>query len=141
METGMHRTTPKVRRFASALLAAGVLAAVGAGSASAATTHYTTEYTSEYGKVLCTGRLVVNSKYPGNATEGGKEVERCISQEPNGKLTGYFTPGEEYTGYWESDYYATIGQPGVHPSSVLIKVAKNFKSFRVVSAVYPVKEA
>jgi hypothetical protein len=113
--------------------AAVALAATPAGAATTKTP-YVTDYTSAYGAVHCEGKLIVSKKYPG----GGKEVEKCTSTEPGGKLTGYFTPGQEYTGYWESDYYATVGKPGVQPSSVLIKVAKNFKSFRVVSAVYPV---
>jgi hypothetical protein len=134
----------KMARFA-AVLAVGLVAAVSAGSAGAAPTTrtpFTTEYTSAYGKVLCTGTIAVNSiKFPGNATEGGREKEKCVSQEPGGKLTGYFTAGETYEGYWESDYYATIGESGVQPSSVVIHVAKSFKSFRVVSAIYPVKAA
>jgi hypothetical protein len=128
----------RAARLMVAALAAGMLAAVAAGPASASSTHYETNYSSAYGAVHCVGRLVTNKKYPSNATEGGKEVERCTSTEPGGKLTGYFTAGEEYTGYWESDYYATIGEPGVQPTSVLIKVAKNYKSFRVVRAIYPV---
>jgi hypothetical protein len=139
----MHSITfPRLGRLTAALATAGLLTAVGAASAGAAPTKtpYTTEYTSDYGKVLCTGILSTSSKYPGNGTEGGREREKCVSQEPGGKLTGYFTAGEEYKGYWESDYYTTIGEPGVQPSSVTIKVAKNFKSFRVVSAVYPVSQ-
>jgi hypothetical protein len=126
----------RLAKFAAAFFAASALVAVAAGTASAATsTPYTTDYTSAYGSVHCVGTLRVSKAHPGNATEGGREVERCTSTEPNGKLTGYFTPGETYTGYWESDYYATIGKPGVQPSSVTIKVAKNFKWF-IVRAVY-----
>jgi hypothetical protein len=138
----MHSNTfPRLGRITAALATAGLIAAVGAGSAAASTntkTPYTTEYTSDYGKVLCTGTIVTNRTYPGTPTEGGREKEKCVSQEPGGKLTGYFTAGEEYKGYWESDYYTTIGEPGVQPTSVTIKVAKNFKSFRVVSATYAV---
>jgi hypothetical protein len=140
----MHSITfSRLGRLTAALATAALIAAIGTASASAAATKtpYTTEYTSDYGKVLCTGILSTSSRYPGNATEGGREREKCVSQEPGGKLTGYFMPGEEYKGYWESDYYTTIGEPGVQPTSVTIKVAKNFKSFRVVSAIYPVKES
>ncbi|HEX4483271.1 MAG TPA: hypothetical protein VH081_05745 [Solirubrobacteraceae bacterium] len=140
----MHgKTSANAAKLASATLAACLISALGAGAASAATTRtpFTTEYTSAYGKVQCVGTLTVDKKYPANATEGGLEREKCTSQEPGGKLAGYFSAGEEYTGYWESDYYATIGEFGVQPSSVEIKVAKSFKSFKVISAVYPVKEA
>lgn len=129
-------TSARRRALAVGLLATGALA-LGVAPASAKLTRYTTEYSSAYGKVLCVGNLRVNAEYPGNATEGGREHERCTSQEPGGKLTGYFSPGEEYHGYWESDYYATIGRVGVQPSSVTIKVAKSFRSFTVVSAIYP----
>jgi hypothetical protein len=126
----------RLGRLTAAALTTTAALALAASSAGAATTKtpFVTDYTSAYGAVHCVGKLVVSTKSPG----GGKEVEKCTSTEPDGKLTGYFTPGQEYTGYWESDYYATVGKPGVQPSSVLIKVAKNFKSFRVVSAVYPV---
>lgn len=131
-------TSARLRALASGLLVIVILAACAAtAAAETIVTHYTTEYTSAYGKVLCTGTLVTNKRYPGDATEGGREREKCNSQEPGGKLTGYFTPGETYTGYWESDYYATIGRDGVQPTSVTIKVAKSFRSFTVVSAVYP----
>jgi hypothetical protein len=134
----MHGMIPaRLAKLAAALFAATALVAIAAGTAGAATvTQYTTDYSSAYGSVHCVGHIRDSKTYPGNATEGGREVEKCTSTEPEGKLTGYFTPGETYTGYWESDYYATIGQPGVQPSSVVIKVAKNFKSFKV-RAVYP----
>jgi hypothetical protein len=127
-----------VKNLAMSMLLAGVLLTVAAAAASAANTPYETNYSSAYGAVHCVGKLIVNKTYPGNANEGGKEVEKCTSTEPSGKLTGYFSPGEEYTGYWESDYYATIGKFGVQPTSVLIKVSKSFKSFKVRSAIYPV---
>ncbi|SRR5579871_130356 len=130
----------RLGRLTAAALTTAAFAALAATSAGAATTRtpYVTDYTSAYGAVHCAGKLIINSTNPGNATEGGREVEKCTSTEPGGKLTGYFTPGQEYTGYWESDYYATISEFGVQPTSILIKVSKNFKSFRVVSAVYPV---
>lgn len=133
----MSGVIPRIVRLATALLTTGIVVAVMAVPASATTkTSYVTDYASAYGAVHCVGKLRIDKKYPGNATSGGLEQEKCVSTEPSGKLTGYFTPGEEYTGYWESDYYATIAEPGVQPSSVVIKVAKNFKSFRV-RAVYP----
>jgi hypothetical protein len=129
------------RRLSLAFTAVAIVAIATGGSASAESMKpvrhtYTTDYTSAYGAVSCTGTLVTSAAYPGNATEGGREVEKCVSTEPGGKLTGYFTPGQEYEGYWESDYYATIGEFGVQPTSVLIKVSKSFKSFKVVKAVY-----
>ncbi len=131
-------TSARLRALASGLLVGGILAASAATAAAETTvTHYTTEYASAYGAVSCVGTLKTSKLYPGNATEGGREREKCTSREPGGKLTGYFTPGETYTGYWESDYYATIGRDGVQPSSITIKVAKNFRSFTVISAVYP----
>ena len=134
----MQGTTPaRFAKFVAALFAAAALVAVAAGTASAAATPYTTDYTSEYGSVHCVGKLHISKARPGNANEGGFETEKCTSTEPNGKLTGYFNAGETYTGYWESDYYNSIGKPGMHPSSVIIKVARNFESFRV-KALYPV---
>jgi hypothetical protein len=131
-------------RVAGVLLAVACVAAIAAMPASAATvTEANFEYGpnngSAWGNISCHAKLVVSKKYPSEgANEGGKEVEKCVSTEPGGKLTGFFTPGEEYHGYWESDFYhfATAENTSKLPSSVTIKVAKSFRSFRVV-AIYP----
>jgi hypothetical protein len=136
---GVSITT--ARKLVVVGLAAVMVAAITAASASAAgkyeTKSYEANYTSAYGSVHCVGKFKVSKSYPGDMEEGGREHEVCKSTEPGGKLTGYFHPGETYTGYWESDYYATIGKDDVQPTSVEIKVANNFKSFKVIAAVYP----
>ncbi|HEX3910610.1 MAG TPA: hypothetical protein VHW67_07920 [Solirubrobacteraceae bacterium] len=142
----MHRTfSTRLGRLASALLAVACFAAVAAMPAGAATTvteanfEYGPNSGSAWGNVSCHAKLIVSKKFPSNGpNEGGKEVERCVSTESEGKLTGFFTPGEVYDGYWESDYYhfAATENTTKFPSSLTIKVAKNFKSYRVV-ATYP----
>jgi hypothetical protein len=135
----------RLARLAGAVVAAACVVALAAVSASAATTvteanfEYGPNNGSAWGNVSCHAKLVVSKKFPsGGPGEGGKEVEKCVSTEPGGKLTGFFTPGQEYHGYWESDYYhfATAENTTKFPSSLTIKVAKNFKSYRVV-AIYP----
>ena len=74
----------------------------------------------------------------GRPQRGRQGNRACRSTEPGGKLTGYFEPGEIYHGYWESDYYhfGAAENTQKFPSSLTIKVAANFKSYRVI-AVYP----
>jgi hypothetical protein len=134
---------------AGTVLAATCWVAVTAGSATAAVTvhegsfEYGPSNGSAWGNVKCHDKLVVSKNYPSaGPNSGGKEKELCVSTEPGGKLTGYFNPGEEYHGYWESDFYHFLasGFGGENtsklPSTVTIKVAENFKSFKVF-AIYP----
>jgi hypothetical protein len=138
------------RKVGAVLIAGGCLAAVTASPA-LATPPVVKEGNFEYGdgdgsawgNVSCHARLVINKNHPSDGpNEGGKEVEKCVSTEPGGKLTGYFTPGEEYTGYWESDFYHFLApmfggeNTSKLPTTVRIKVAKNFESFHVY-ATYP----
>jgi hypothetical protein len=133
----------RFRRLLTALIAACCIAAIGAGTASAASTIFNFSYNdndgSAWGNVSCHGRILYNKKYPSDGVnEGGKETEKCVSTEPGGKLTGYFEPGEIYHGYWESDYYhfGALENTQKFPSSLTIKVAANFESYKV-TAIYP----
>ncbi len=135
-------------RVASALV---VLCSLLVVAAPAGATQVKKEGTFEYGEgsgsawgnVRCHDVLTISKEYPSDGpNEGGLEREKCVSTEPGGKLTGFFTPGEEYHGYWESDFYHFLApefggeNTQKFPSTLTIKVAKSFKSFRVV-AVYP----
>jgi hypothetical protein len=137
-------------RLGVSLLAACCIAVVAASSAAAAnevkegTFTYNETNGSAWGEVECHAKLIINKKYPSDGpNEGGKETEKCTSLAPGGKLTGYFNPGEEYHGYWESDFYHFVAPtyPGgantsKAPSMLTIKIAKNLKSFKVL-ATYP----
>lgn len=129
------------------LVVCSVLSAVAAPAGAATKKQGTFEYGegmgSAWGNVSCHDTLTISKKYLSNSpNEGGLEREKCVSTEPDGKLTGFFTPGQEYNGYWESDFYhflaPSFGGENTQkfPSTLTIKVAKNFKSFRV-TAVYP----
>ncbi len=139
------------RKVGGVLLVGACLAAVAAAPAGATPIIKEGSFTygpndgSAWGNVSCHAKLVINKKNPSaGPNEGGKESEKCVSTEPEGKLTGYFTPGEEYHGYWESDFYHFLApefggeNTSKLPMTLTIKVAKNFKSFRVY-ATYPEK--
>ncbi len=137
------------RKVGAVLIAGGCFAAMSAPAL--AVTPIVKEGTFEYGEgmgsawgnVSCHAKLTITKNYPSDGpNEGGKEHEKCVSTEPNGKLTGFFTPGQEYTGYWESDFYHFLApqfggeNTSKLPTTVKINVAKNFKSFKVF-ATYP----
>ncbi|HYM54227.1 MAG TPA: hypothetical protein VES97_02610, partial [Solirubrobacteraceae bacterium] len=101
---------------------------------------FETEYNAEgyYGAVKCKGKHQTNERkgYPGNETEGGRDVERCKST--TGKPLVGLTPGETVTlgGWfpgssgWASDYN------GQAASGIEYTVSGAGKSFRLV-AYYP----
>ncbi len=135
------------RKVGALMIAGGCVAAIAAAPAGAATVKegtfsYGDGDGSAWGNVTCKAKLVISKAYPSDGpNEGGKETEKCVSTEPGG-LTGYFTPGSEYHGYWESDFYHFLApefggsNTTKFPSTLTIKVAKNNKSFRVY-ATYP----
>jgi hypothetical protein len=139
----MRQLRTRTGRLLTALVAVLCVAAIGAAAASAHSEIFNFSYNntdgSAWGNVSCHGRIVYSPRYPSDGpNEGGKETELCRSTEPGGKLTGYFEPGEIYHGYWESDYYhfGALENTQKFPSSLTIKVAANFKSYKVF-ARYP----
>jgi hypothetical protein len=133
----------RITRLLTVLVVVGCLAGIGASAASARNEVFHFTYNdndgSAWGNVKCHGRIIYNKKYPSDGpNEGGKETEKCVSTEPGGKLTGFFEPSEIYTGYWESDYYhfGAAENTQKFPSSLTIKVAANFESYKV-TAIYP----
>lgn len=102
---------------------------------------FTAEYDAEayYGAVACKGRHQANEKkdYPGTATEGGRDVERCKST--TGKPLVGLTPGETVelgkgwfpgSSGWDSDYDSQAA------SEIEYTVSSTGKSFKLV-AYYP----
>ncbi len=133
----------KSSTFTAALLASGLLLAVGAVSASAhggSREHFTFTGLSAgefYGPVTCQGVFIVDKANP-----GGKEIERCESNSPSGKLEGLTggevgsgaTGGFPYPGFagWESDDSA---HAGLKTTDFSYKVNKKDTKFKLV-AIY-----
>lgn len=111
-------------------------------SAQRSSTAFEVEYDASgyYGAVKCKGHHVINeANYPGNATEGGRDVEVCKST--TGKPLATLAPGEVGTEFpgsseWESDYFSFVKGLDVRTTNVSYRVSPNGKTFRLV-AVYP----
>ncbi len=102
-----------------------------------------------YGPVSCRGKHQTNEKkgWPGTETEGGREVEKCMST--TGKPLPGMTPGAtDQTSFtnteggtvtgWESDYFREwehIGGVDIY-SGFSYNVSPNGKSFKII-AIYP----
>ena len=136
---------------AAACAAAALTMLVGAGAASAnpgasavkaaATmkTEWTAEYNAEayYGAVKCSGKTIVNKKYP-----GGKEVETCeavsgtLSHMKAGKEQKAFENSEGGSvSEWESD-----SGSGLRTTNYSYKVNKSLTKFKLI-AIYTAPEA
>jgi hypothetical protein len=93
------------------------------------TTYNASEY---YGEVKCTGKHVVNRRYP-----GGRDIETC--EAANGGTLVHMVPGKGQTEFentsggfvtaWDSDYN------NVETHEFTYTVSKNLKKFKIV-AVY-----
>jgi hypothetical protein len=134
------RISARAARLAVALLASTALTAVAVQTAGATTTktpfvveyEYTGLTGGGFGAVHCVGTRTVNPKFAAKGwPTGTKDVERCTSTDPSGKLialtggeTGTFFPGA--TG-WNSDF---DNAPAVTAS---YKVAITDKKFLLVA--------
>ena len=132
----------RTARLAGAILGTVALFAVFAGTASAAATveHFTfngLEVGEFYGPVACKGVFDVNKKFP-----QGKEIERCESTSPSGKLEGLkggeegsgATGGFPFSGFagWESD---DSTHAGLKTTNFSYKVNKADTRFKLI-AIY-----
>lgn len=101
---------------------------------------YEFNYTGDefYGPVHCVGKHQTNERkgYPGNATEGGRDVERCRST--TGEPLKGMAPGETATdsieGYseWGSDWDGNA----IVSTNFSYKVSASGKAFKII-AYYP----
>jgi hypothetical protein len=156
----MHRRTLLVALTVGALAVLGAFASVSTASPTLAgagtrATHAAARYTpptsvgfeaeydaaAYYGPVKCHGKHQTNEKagYPGNETEGGRDVETCRST--TGKPLTNVTPGETGTEFpgsseWESDYFYFVKGLSVRTTNVSYTVSANGKQFKL-AAVYP----
>jgi hypothetical protein len=123
------------------LRAAALSSSARAGAGRVPGIPFTAEYDAEsyYGPVACKGKHETSASkgYPGTATEGGRDVERCKST--TGLPLVGLTPGETVTlgeGWfpgssgWNSDY------DGQGATEIAYTVSANGKSFKLV-AYYP----
>ncbi|HSZ13713.1 MAG TPA: hypothetical protein VK790_06735 [Solirubrobacteraceae bacterium] len=156
----MHTARLAATLLASSALAAAVPAVAGAQPAAAGgsvparsalksladsarvpTVPFATEYDAEgyYGAVKCKGKHETNANagYPGSASEGGRDVERCKST--TGMPLIGLAPGETValgagwfpgSSGWNSDY------DGQAATSIEYVVSANGRSFKLV-AYYP----
>ena len=93
------------------------------------TTYNASEY---YGEVKCTGKHVVNRRYP-----GGRDIETC--EATNGGKLAHMVAGKGQTEFentgggfvtaWDSDYNS------VETHEFTYSVSKNLKKFKII-AVY-----
>jgi hypothetical protein len=146
MEGTMYGRIPaRVGKLSAALGAAIALLAIGSSVASAHVDKTKEPFTITYasaaitteGEVTCTGSHETNSaKFPGNATEGGRDKETCAST-TGGKFTsltggqeGNSFPGSGGEGY-ESDWFFL---KGISITSIKdhYKVRKNDKKFKLI---------
>jgi hypothetical protein len=134
--------------LAMALIAATAIMAVAAGAASAkggvikTTARFHIQYSSgaitSNGEVRCKGRHQTNSAlYPGTATEGGRDIEKCKST--SHKAFTALTAGQEGNMFpgspsYESDWFYLKGESGASIASIHVHfaVSANDKAFTLL---------
>jgi len=141
----MHgMTVARLARLAGAMCAAVALMAVGSAAASAHVVKTKEPFTITYawasitteGEVMCTGYHETNSKkFPGNATEGGRDRETCVDTS-GGAFTGLkgLEEGNTFPGNppgYESDWFYL---KGIQIDSIKnhFKVSRNDRKFRQI---------
>jgi hypothetical protein len=133
-------------KLVSVLIGVLAMMAVATGTASAHVVKTKQPFTITYassvitaeGEVTCKGNHETNSAlFPGNETEGGRDVEHCKST-TNHKFTALTggQEGNEFPGSpsYESDWFFLKGESGetIASTKVLFKVKPNDKVFTLL---------
>ncbi len=97
---------------------------------------------AKFGPIECSGKHETNANrgYPGNETEGGRDVFTCKSttSEPILTTEGHGAP-VSFAG-WNSDYFSSVKGEGIEDSSISGKSHGRGQSFKAI-AVYPAPKA